>query len=307
MSAEIPDDLPVVREQRTHEEGRVWLARLPGLLAAAAERWDLELGPPFRAGSAAWAGPARRRSDGTECVLKLTLPHREARFEGDGLLRWDGDGAVRLLAQEPEEYALVVERCRPGTDLHRDPAPTEDRLVVGAELLRRLWSAPVPDGRDGAPFERVADVCAEWAGLVRARMAGLRPAIDPGLVELGASLLESLPATATRSVLVHGDFNPTNILRAERDPWLAIDAKPMVGDPGYDPWPLVGQVGEPIPDARLGPHFAIVADVVGEPVERLLAWAVARTVESALWNASRGNDPSDEMRLAGVLARLAGL
>jgi streptomycin 6-kinase len=138
-------------------------------------------------------------------------------------------------------------------------------------------------------------------------MDELRPPVDPGLVALGASLLETLPATAARSVLVHGDFNPTNILRAEREPWLAIDAKPMVGDPGYDAFPLIGQVGEPIADGQYLPRFRLVADVVGEPSERLIAWAVARTVEAALWDASRGDDPAPTMALAGLLADLAGI
>ena len=301
---QIPDELPVVLAQQHHEEGRAWLARLPTLLRDAAERWDLELGAPFRGGSAAWAGPVVRRADGVECVLKVTLPHREARFEGDGLAVWDGAGTVRLLAQHADDLALLVERCRPGTDLHHDESPAEDRLVVAATLLRRLWERPVPEG---APFERVADVCAEWADLVRARMDELRPAIDPGLVELGASLLASLPAGASREVLIHGDFNPTNILRAEREPWLAIDAKPMVGDPAYDPLPLVTQVDEPVPDALLLPRFRLVADVVGEPVDRLLAWPVARSVESALWDASRGRDPAPDMAEARRFADLAGL
>ena len=74
-------------------------------------------------------------------------------------------------------------------------------------------------------------------------MDEFRPALDAGLVETGARLLEELPATATRCLVIHGDFNPTNILRAEREPWLAIDAKPMLGDPGYDLAPLVIQVG----------------------------------------------------------------
>ena len=300
----IPDDLAVVRSQQDHDEGRSWLAGLPQLLTEATERWDLELGAPFRGGSAAWAAPVVRRGDGLDCVLKITLPHREAAYEGDGLAVWDGHGAVRLVAQHRHSYALLVERCRPGTDLNDDAAPPEDRLVLAATLLRRLWDRAVPEG---APFERVTDVCAEWAGGVRRRMDELRPPIDPGLVDVGAGLLESLPATASRSVLVHGDFNPTNILRAEREPWLAIDAKPMTGDPAYDLWSLVGQVGEPVADDQLGPRYRLVADVVGEPPERLLAWAVARTVESALWDASRGRDPRGEMRLARVLADAAGL
>ena len=303
-SPDIPDDLPVVAEQRVHAEGRAWLARLPSLIEAAAARWDLDLGSPFRGGTAAWAAPVRRRTDDLECVLKVTLPHREARFEGDGLALWDGRGTVRLVAQEPEDFALLIERCMPGTDLHRDDAPAEDRLVLAASLLRRLWEQPVPAG---APFETVADVGAEWAVLVRTRMAERRPPIDPGLVEVGAGLLESLPRTATRSVLVHGDFNPTNILRAEREPWLAIDVKPMVGDPAYDPLPLVCQVGEPVADDDLLPRFQLVADVVDEPVDRMLAWSVARTVEAALWHVARNEDPSSSMALARRFADLAGL
>lgn len=128
-----------------------------------------------------------------------------------------------------------------------------------------------------------------------------------------ADLLEWLPRTATRTVLVHGDINPGNILSAVRQPWLAIDAKPMVGDPGYDPAPLLAQIDPPFakadPARVLRHREALFAEIVGEPAERLLAWAVARWVESALWNVS-GDDLSTgeaDMAEAGVLARLATL
>lgn len=305
----IPDDLPVVVEQARREEGRTWLASLPGLLDAASERWDLRIGSPFVGGSAAWAGPVTR-SDGSGAVLKVTLPHRETRFEGEGLRTWCGNGTVHLYEEDASSYALLIERCRPGTELGSDPAPAEDRLARGAHLLRRLWEQPVPSG---APFETVDVVCAEWANLVRIRMERAKPGFDPGLVATGATLLESLPATATRRVLIHGDFNPTNILRAEREPWLAIDAKPMVGDPGYDVLPLASQIDRGSEELHrpdvLRHHFELVASIVAEPVERLLAWATARTVEAALWHSSL--DEHDEalatMVWAGVFAELADL
>lgn len=306
----IPDDLPVVVEQQRTPHGRSWLQKLPGLLDSAVERWDIELGEPFRAGSAAWVAPVRRRDDDSECVLKITLPHREARYEGAGLRVWNGDGAVRLLAEDVDGYALLVERCRPGTQLQTDPSPKEERLTAAAELATRLWRRPVPEG---SPFETVEVVCAEWALLVRQRMDELRPAFDAGLVETGARLLEDLPSSATRCVLIHGDFNPTNILRAEREAWLAIDAKPMLGDPGYDPSPLVIQIGFGAGDApnseRLRRDFELFATVVGEPLDRLFAWATAREVESALWNTARDafSDASENMVWARVLADLTGL
>ncbi len=52
--------------------------------------------------------------DGTPAVLKLTNPHRESEQEADALERWDGDGAVRLLARDDERNALLLERCEPG-------------------------------------------------------------------------------------------------------------------------------------------------------------------------------------------------
>lgn len=305
----VPADLPVVVEWRGRAEGRAWLSSLPSLLDRAVERWDLELGEPFRDGSAAWVAPATRRADGTEAVLKVTVPHREARFEGDGLRLWNGDGAVDLLAQDAGDDVLLLERCRPGTPLRDDQSSVEDRLVIGAEILRRLW---IPAPRD-APFETVDEVCREWSGLVRRRMDELRPDLDPGLVAIGADLLERLPASAERRVVIHGDFNPTNILRAEREPWLAIDAKPMIGDPGYDVLPLATQLGEPsdgVPRPHeLRRHFELVCGVLAEPVDRALAWSTARLVESALWHASLDQPESarSSMRWARVFADLAGL
>ena len=34
--------------------------------------------------------------------------------------------------------------------------------------------------------------------------------------------------------VVHGDFNPFNVLKAADGRWLAIDPKPLIGDPAYD-------------------------------------------------------------------------
>ncbi|MEU8185343.1 aminoglycoside phosphotransferase family protein [Micromonospora sp. NPDC049044] len=48
-------------------------------------------------------------------MLKLQYPDDDSRREADALAHWDGDGAIRLLAHDPERRALLVERCRPGS------------------------------------------------------------------------------------------------------------------------------------------------------------------------------------------------
>ena len=303
-----PSTLPVVATVSTSDEGRQWLARLPALVAELRERWSLRLEAPIHGGSCSWVAPAWRPG-GEPAVLKVTWPHREAIGEAEGLRLWDGRGIVRLLHAAPEHCAVLIERCEPGDKLgDAEHLDVHERLLIGARLLRELWSVAPPE-RCG--LERVAALTADWADTAEERMDRLRPDFDPGLVATAVRLLRELPGSAMRDVIVHGDFNPGNVLSAERQPWLAIDAKPMIGDPGYDPWPLVSQIDDPFsyPDPRrvLAERFALVSDVLGEEVCRLFAWAFAREVESALWAADHADSPiaHGSINKAYVFAELA--
>jgi streptomycin 6-kinase len=306
----VPPSLPLFATIGRRGDGRIWLKKLPALVRQLQEHWSLRLGTPFHGGSCAWVAPVRL-PDGGPAVLKVTWPHREAAGEADALELWDGNAAVRLYRRDRERHALLLERLDPGTELRSaDGIPAEQRLVLAAAVLWELWSAPVP-GR--TTLERVGDVAAEWADGVEERMRRLRPGFDPGLVAHGARLLRELPTTSRREVVLHGDFNPGNVLAARRRPWLAIHAKPMIGDPAYDPWPLIGQVDDPFahpePHRVLAERGTVLADVLGEDADRLFAWSVARYVESALWEASRGDigTGAAAMGRARVMADLIGL
>jgi streptomycin 6-kinase len=299
------EHLSVFRELIS-QEGRRWLASLPALVTALEDEWDVRTGPPFTRGTAAWTAPATT-ADGTPAVLKVSWPHREARDEAEGLHLWAGAGAVKLLESDPARWAMLLERCQPGIALDECGLTVTAAMEAAAGVVRQLWSAPVPPG---APFERLGDVTAEWAELVRERMARHRPAFDPGLVALGASLLETLPAGG-QDVLLHGDFNPGNILSATRAPFLAIDAKPMVGDAAYDPPQLLTQIDERAEDTagRVRTRFATFARMVEMPADRMLAWGLARSVEGALWDVdeNRPDHGARAMRTARMLADAGGL
>ncbi|MGW4644169.1 aminoglycoside phosphotransferase family protein [Sphaerisporangium sp. NPDC004334] len=310
MTAELfPPTLPIMTTMGRTQEGRSWLAALPSLVEKLRERWSLRLGAPFHGGSCSWVAPARL-PDGGPAVLKITWPHREAAGEAEGLRWWGGRGAVRVYRHDEAAYALLVERCDPGEPLGVAALAPEERLLLAAGVLNELWSAPPPAE---TALERLGDVTAEWADLVEERMERLRPGFDPGLVAHGVRLLRELPGGAARRVVLHGDFNPGNVLAARRRPWLAIDAKPMIGDPGYDPWPVVEQIDDPFlhpdPSAVVAVRCALVADAVGEDARRLQAWAVARRVETALWAVEHGDvdGASRVMREARILADLAGI
>ncbi len=151
---------------------------------------------------------------------------------------------------------------------------------------------------DGPRFGSMTQVCDEWAQGAQCRAekygAALRAlGTDPGILALGIELLRELPRSASRQVVVHGDFNPGNVLAASRAPYLAIDPKPMVGDPAYDPWSLVAQLEWPFrePDAAAVVQGRIrwLAERLDLLPERVAAWGVARDVQGGLWAASQGN------------------
>ena len=127
-------------------QGRAWLADLPRLLEECAERWSLRLEGPIGDGFASLVVGAG------DAVLKLQFPHRESENEAEALRVWDGDGAVRLLAHDPERHALLIERARPGT--HLTEVGQEPALDVFVDLLPRLWKPAA------APFRPLEDEAA---------------------------------------------------------------------------------------------------------------------------------------------------
>lgn len=301
--------VPVCRELGGTHRGRAWLAGLPGLVTDLEQEWGIDTGSPYTDGVAAWTAPATW-PDGSDAVLKVSWPHREARGEAEALRFWEGDGAVRVLRSDHHRYALLLERCRPGSALGGSRGSAEERLTAAASILRRLWSRrPIA----GLALEVLGDVTAEWAATVHERHERLGRPFDHGLVALGVELLTGLPTTSTRDVVVHGDFNPGNVLSAQREPWLAIDPKPMIGDPTYDPWPLLVQLDSPFerpnPSATLLARYRRFADQVQEPAERLLRWSVARTIESACCELERGSGAAAQTQMAeaACLAALADL
>jgi streptomycin 6-kinase len=214
---------------------RGWMTVLPAVVADLAGRWELRVGDPFEpGGQCSWTAPATDAA-GRDLVLKVAFrfPGGEERDEAAALRVWNGRGAVRLHAAEEGKsaYALLIERCLPGTALGRLlPGPEQDRVVAG--LLRRLWAQP----HEAYPFRPLAQMCAAWADEFERDYASADPAarIDPGLARAGITLFRTLPGSADAHVLLCTDLHGDNILAAQRARWLVIDPKPYVGDPAYD-------------------------------------------------------------------------
>ncbi len=210
-----------------------WLAALPGVTAELATRWNLELGEPYEpGGQCSWTAPARG-PQGDRLALKVEWRHSEAEHEAEALRLWDGDGAVRCLdaCKRGDTIALLLERCEPGVQLKASRSEPEQDIVI-AGLMRRLWSHRPPGGD---PFRSLQKICDDWAEQLELEFADSDHGLDPALAREGLALLRELPRTADRSVLLATDLHAENVLSSQREPWLAIDPKPFIGDPAYDP------------------------------------------------------------------------
>jgi streptomycin 6-kinase len=271
-----PENLVAAAQQENRSD---WLDGVTRRVQACADRWALQVGEPFEpGGQTAWVAPACR-ADGTPAVLKVMWRHPEAAHEADALRVWDGNGAVRLYEADATEDAIVLllERCLPGRVLSTRPEPEQDDVIVG--LLLRLWSVPAST----PPFRLLQDMCDSWADRFEAKRAGRPVALDAGLAREGVALFRSLPRHADRAALLCTDLHAGNVLESDREPWLAIDPNPYVGDPTYDPLQHLLNCDERLhADPRSFTRH--VAELAGLDPGRLLLWLFARcVVESADW------------------------
>ncbi len=278
----VPDGLVRTIVTLYGQQGTAWLQRLPARIGELERRWAFRALPPFPDLSAAYVAPALC-ADGTEAVLKLAVPNRELAAEIEALRLYDGRGAVRLLQADAAEGALLIERIRPGTPL-ADIADDSRATAIAAEVMQRLWR-PLPPGH---PFPTVA----EWSeGLVRLRArfgGGTGPFPEP-LVDRAERLTAALLQSAPEPVLLHGDLHHWNIVRAEREPWLAIDPKGVAGEPVYEAGALIRNrlpdPPEPLETRRLlARRIAQLSEALGCERERLAGWALAQAVLAAWWS-----------------------
>src|SRR5690606_39192301 len=206
---------------RAHEAGRDGLAALPGGLAECAEQWSLSIGQPYAYSYVSLVCPVTR-GDGTPAVLKLQFPEPDSVHEAAALRAWDGAGAVRLLAHDQQRSALLMEQCRPGTPLSTVDA--EAALSVFIDLMPRLWRPAA------GPFAAGAAVAERWVEELPQRWLAAGRPCERRLLEAAVAALRQLSSSQGEQVLLNQDLHVNNVLRAEREPWLVIDPKPLLGE-----------------------------------------------------------------------------
>jgi streptomycin 6-kinase len=278
-------------------DGQNWADSLPTLVEHARQQWELEIGEPFEGGATAWVAPAER-ADGSSCVLKLPYPDEESRLEPDALELWDGDGAVRLLERDAGTRALLLERLRPGTSLFEIADP-EEALTLACGVLRRLWQP----AESAHSFITAQASAAHWAVDIERQYAEQGRPFDAALLRAAISAFELLASYEGEAVVLHQDFHRGNVLRAQREPWLVIDPKPLAGERAFDARWLLYDLLYREPRSTLAPAGLLsrLAAELALEAERIRLWTFARAVENVLWCLESGEGAADDLALAEAL------
>jgi streptomycin 6-kinase len=250
-------------------ERKIWLVTLPELLDKLVALWFLRLEAPFDpGGTCSWVCPVVR-FDGTQAVLKLAMPHMEGKHEIQGLRYWSGRSMVKLLEADDRSGAMLLERCLPGTTLRSELEPAQDVIIAG--VLRRVWESTT-NAADLDDFRPLSQMINFWCEETIAQK-NLWP--DTGLVDEGLRVMKELARPAPTDVLLSTDLHAGNVLRSQRESWLAIDPKPFVGDRSYDPVQHLVNC-----EARLhsNPDYLVkrIASLTEVDPERLRLWTFAR-------------------------------
>jgi streptomycin 6-kinase len=297
------DDFTATTRARIGPDADAWLARVPRFLRELTARWDLTLGEPFTGGVIGFTITAERGSGAEPAVLKLSYPDGWFADETRAIAEVGGDGMVKLLDHD-DDGAQLLERAMPGTSLldeHDEPEGNE----LAAGVMQRLWR-PAPAG-----FVTVAEEATRWATSMPLRHAQQMAPFERPMMELAAETLKELVATQGEIVLLHGDLHHGNVLAAEREPWLAIDPKPLAGEREFDITALLRDrrediLADPDPHGRLQRRFDQLCDLFACDRRRLRDWTFAILVDYALWDfeVNALTAGSDEIQMARLMRSL---
>ncbi len=248
------------------------------------ERWHLRQDGPIRSGEAGIVLPVRG-ADGEAAALKVQPPGPEVDAAVLGLGQWDGEGIVRLLASDAERGGLLLERLDPERSLEGVTDDDEATRVVGA-LLARLHGIRPPDGLPllGTVVQQMLHRAPEAR---RTLTAEDRRRFDRWVRRVGEVAAEA------GDRFLHWDMHFGNVLHADREPWLAIDPEPLIGDAGFDLWPVLdsGWSSDPrrTDAARIvRRRFDILTDMLQLDRDRATAWTAARLLQNTLWDIEDG-------------------
>ncbi|MFI0818629.1 aminoglycoside phosphotransferase family protein [Streptomyces sp. NPDC021098] len=281
---------------------QAWIDALPSLAEHFMDHWDLRPDGPAAHGIVALVLPVLR-SDGTPAVLKLQPADEETRGEPLALRTWGNHYAVGLLDHDPDSGTMLLERLDASRSLESIPDSTR-ALQDLSELLAHLAAVPAPHG-----LPRLSDIARAMLDRLPTSTGHVTDTAQRRLLTTCAAAMEEV-MDEPGDRLLHWDLHYANVLAPlpgspaqQRADWLAIDPKPLAGDPGFELLPALCNRWNDITDTAdvsraVRRRFDLMTEVVGLDRQRATAWTLARILQNGLWDLEERFAPLDTQQTA---------
>ena len=227
-----------VREKAAQlgEAGAAWLSGLPDLIADLERRWSITIGERLNGGTASYVARTRT-ADGSDAVVKLSVPDPLFTRQIRTLAAARGRGYVRLLAQDAEHHAVLLEALGPPLN-HLGLSP-EVQIDALCDMLPSAWQVPPPASPNAEPALNKARSLAE---LVARLWQDLGHPCSEHIAEyaLGCADRRAAAFDPDRCVIVHGDAASPNAVQVlapragAESGFVFVDPDGFLGDPTYD-------------------------------------------------------------------------
>lgn len=283
LKARLPSDLVTHVTAMCGSRGEAWFDDLPVVISSLEKKWSIIVGEPFRGIEYNFVAPAVT-ADGVPVVLKIAPPFETTEIHGEAkfLRIINGNGAVRLLREDRDAKAILIERAEPGRSLVDLFAHDPIRSVLPAlGVLRTITIEPPLDMQDVPTLDH-------WFDNFRVRHQGTSfPADKAGLA---IEMYHDLSTDKSGLRYIHGDFHLGNIVDSKRSPFLAIDPKGIVGHVGYEAAVFLINLFRWQRDTNdyvldlIDEAVGLFADGLELSETTIRQWAFVHTVIGAWWN-----------------------
>jgi streptomycin 6-kinase len=245
-------------------------------LAHFARLWSVNVGDTIDTASSLIAYGF---AGGESVVLKIVKARGDEWHAGEVLAAFHGQGTARVHAHA--DGAVLLERVIPGQSLTELAVSgrDDDATAILAEVIQQMSSGVHSHARPTAH---------DWGRSFDAYLSSGDSQIPRQLIVDAAGTFDRLRASQTSARLLHGDLQHYNVLRDDRRGWLAIDPKGVIAEVEYEIGAILRNPVD-LPALFLDPgvidrRVRAFVGSLGLDRERILGWAFAQAVLSAIWD-----------------------
>lgn len=261
------------------QRGEMWLQQLPAFLEERANELSLVLHPPFADLTYHYTCPVRL-NDGSNAVLKCTVPNSEFERDVNALLCFNNKTSITVLKHNINQGWILIEQCTPGTNL-QDTSDEQSIAIITNLIANRLSE---PSSNHCYEFPTVG----RWLDRLDKPIANTL--LDKH-VKNCQHIKQDLLADQFTPLLLHGDLHHGNVLSAQREPYLMIDPKGVVGEALYELTPmmynpitdLVNMSSDTALRKRLQRRLDIILDNITIDNKRLWYWCYVQACLAMCW------------------------